>query len=153
MPFLQIIFFCWQPPQKDYFLGFFWNFRFPCFSYFLKFLHQHKKRQKQKCTSFFKTPFLTPWQTAKIYFRTPTHYLCAFFKIPEKHYKIGGKQATRILDQVLMQLWTKFWLNKPQILDQVLTLQHIYICVYIYTVYRDIHPYPVGLSCGHVFPV
>ena len=42
-----------------------------------------------------------------------------FFKIPKKHYKTGEKQAKKILDQVLTQPWTKFWRKKPQILDQV----------------------------------
>ena len=50
--------------------------------------------------------------------------------MPKKHYKIGEKQAKQILDQVLTQPWTKFWLKKNQILDQVLTLQHIYIYIY-----------------------
>ena len=31
-----------------------------------------------------------------------------FFKIPKKHYKIGEKQAKKILDQVLTQPWTHF---------------------------------------------
>ena len=55
----------------------------------------------------------------------PLHTIC-----DSKHTQNwgGGNKQKKILDQVLTQPWTKFWLKKPQILDQVLTLQHIYIC-------------------------
>ena len=41
----------------------------------------------------------------------------------QKHYQTGEEQANKFLDQVLTPPWTKFWLKKGQILDQVLTLQ------------------------------
>ena len=85
---------------------------------------------------FFENPFLTTWQIAKKLFSHP-YTLFVFFKIPKKHYKIGEKQAKKnlgpsfdaTLDQVLTQ--------KTQILDQVLTLQHIYICIYFFLRERE----------------
>ena len=115
-----------QPPKKHYFLGFFWDFLFLIFHIFL-FTFSNIKKTKTKSAHFFsRTLLLTTWQIAKKYFRTP-YTLLVILNIPKKHYKIGEKQATKILDQVLTQPWTKFWLKKTQILDQVLTLQHIYI--------------------------
>ena len=115
--------------QKHYFSGpFFEIFFFQCFHVF-SFSFSNIKETKTKSAHFFsKTLFLTPWQTAKKLFSHP-YTLFVFFKIPKKHYKTGENKQKKILDQVLTQPWTKFWLKKPQILDQVLTLQHIYICM------------------------
>ena len=76
---------------------------------------------------FFRKPFF--WHPDKLPKKLFSHpyTLFVFLKIPKKHYKTGENKQTKILDQVLTQPWTKFWLKKPQILDQVLTLQHIYI--------------------------
>ena len=92
-----------QPPKNTIFLGFFWNFLFPFFfSCFLFFFFQHKKDKNKKCTFFFENPFLTPWQTAKKYFRTPTHYLC-FLRYPKNTIKLGKNKQTKS--------WTTFWRN------------------------------------------
>ena len=108
------------------FLIFFFHF-FHVFS----FSFSNIKKTKTKSAHFFsKTFFWHPDKLPKNYFRTPTHCLC--FKIPKKHYRIGENKQKKILDQVLTQPWTKFWLKKPQILDQVLTLQHIYIYIHIH---------------------
>ena len=55
-----------NPPQNKTLLSgcFFWNFRCPCFSYFLFFFLQQKDKNK-KCLFLSKTLFLTPWQTAQ----------------------------------------------------------------------------------------
>ena len=58
--------------------------------------------------------FTATRQTANKYFRAPTHYLC-FFKIPLKTLSNWGKQAKKVLDQVLTQPWTKFWLKNPNL--------------------------------------
>ena len=76
---------------------------------------------------FFRKPFFRHLDKLPKKHFAHLHTICVFFKIPKKHYKTGEKQAKKILDQVLTQPWTRFWLKKPQILDQVLTLQHIYI--------------------------
>ena len=112
--------FCSQPPPKHYFSGPIWNL-VSIFSYFLFFFLQHKEDKNKKCTFLFENPFLTPWHIAKNYFRTPTHHLC--FKDAQKN-TIKLEKANKS--------WTKLWL-KNQILDQVLTLQHIlYVYIYIY---------------------
>ena len=141
MPFLQkTLFFVHNHPKTLFFWPFFEIFVFHVFHMF-SFSFSNIKKTKTKSAHFFsKTLFLTPWQTAKNYFRTPTHYLC-FFKITKKHYKIGKKPSKQnlgpsfdaTLDQVLTQ--------KTQILDQVLTLQHAYI-------YISIVVYYVGQGCG-----
>ena len=120
--------------QKTLFFGLFWNFIFPFFSCFL-FLFSNIKKTKQKVHIFFRKPFFdTLTNCQKIYFRTPTRYLC-FFKIPKKHYKIGenkqkknlGPSFDATLDQVLTQKnpksWTKFW--------------HYSIYIYIHTGCRN----------------
>ena len=118
--------------QKHYFLVFFWNIISPFFHVF-SFSFSTIKKTKTKSAHFFRKPFFdTLTNCPKIIF-APLHTICVFFfKIPQKHYKIGEKQAKKILDQVLTQPWTKFWRKKKkQILDQVLTLQHIHIYIYI----------------------
>ena len=72
----------------------------------------------------------------KHYFGTMRHYLC-FQKYPKKHYKMGKTMKnldqflTLSLDQFLTLSLDQFLTLKPQILDQFLTLQHIYIYIYI----------------------
>ena len=117
---------CSQPPKTLFFWAFFFLiFCFPYFSFFLFFFLQHKKT-KIESAHFFEC-LLTPWQTAKKLFSHP-YTLFAFFKITKKHFKIGENKQKKS--------WTKFWRNlgpsvdsKDPILDQVLTLQHIYIYV------------------------
>ena len=110
--------------QKTLFSGLFLNFLFPSFSCFLFFFLQHKKT-KTKSAHFFRKPFFWhPDKLPKNYFRTPTHYL--FLIYPKNTIKLRKNKQKKILDQVLTQPWTKFWLKKPQILDQVLTL---YVCI------------------------
>ena len=118
-------------PKNTIFLVFFFEIFFFHFFHVFSFSFSNIKKTKTKSAHFFfeNSFFDTLTNSQKKYFRTPTHYLC-FFKIPKKHYKTGEKQTKKILDQVLTQPWTKFWLKKPQILDQVLTLQHIYIYMY-----------------------
>ena len=114
-----------QPPQKQYFSGFsFWNFRFPIFSCFLFFFRQHKKKKtKTKCAHFFKT-FFDNLTNCQKYFRTP---LFVFFKIPQNTIKLG-KNKQKILDQVLTQPWTKFWLKKtPNLGPNFDSTAYIYI--------------------------
>ena len=114
--------------QKTLFFWVFLKFSFSMFFMFCLFLFPTWKRQKQKVHIFFRKPFF--WHLDKLpknYFRTPTHYLC-FLRYPKNTIKLGKNKQKKILDQVLTQPWTRFWLKKPQILDQVLTLQHIYIC-------------------------
>ena len=73
-----------------------------------------------------KTFFWHPDKLPQKIFSHP-YTLFVILNIPQNTKKLGKKQANNILDQVLTQPWTKFWLKKPQILDQVLTLQHLYI--------------------------
>ena len=103
-----------QPPKKHYFSRFFFEiFPFHVF-HVLSFSFSNMKKTKTKSAHFFsKTLFLTPWQTAKKLFSHP-YTLFVSFKIPPKHYQTGEKQAKKILDQVLTQPWTKFWLKNPK---------------------------------------
>ena len=78
---------------------------------------------------FFRKPFFDTLTNCQKNIFTPLHTICVFLRYPKKHYKTGENKQKKILDQVLTQPWTKFWLKKTQILDQVLTLQHIYIYV------------------------
>ena len=128
-----------QQPKKHYFSGLFLKFSFSIFFMFCLFLFPTWKRQKQKVHIFFsKTLFWHLDKLPKNYFRTPTHYLC-FLRYPKNTIKLGKNKQKKILDQVLTQPWTRFWLKKPQILDQVLTLQHAYIYIYIYACCRVKH--------------
>ena len=113
-------------PQNTIFLGFFfWNFRFPFFHVF-SFSFSNIKKTKTKSAHFFsKTLFLTTWQIAQKIFSHP-YTLFVFLRYPKNTIKLGKNKQKKILDQVLTQPWTKFWLKKPQILDQVLTLQHMW---------------------------
>ena len=132
---------------------FFWAF-FEFFHFFhvFSFSFSNIKKTKTKSAHFFSnTLFLTPWQTAKKLFSHP-YTLFVFFKIPKKHYKIGENKQKKILDQVLTQPWTKFWLKKPQIVDQVLALQHIYIYILSFTI---CFPFSLALSlsiCLYLWP-
>ena len=79
---------------------------------FSLFLSPTSKRQKQKVHIFFRKPFFWhPDKLPKNYFRTPTHYLC-FLRYPKNTIKLGKNKQKKILDQVLTQPWTKFWLKK-----------------------------------------
>ena len=121
--------------QKTLFFCFFFIFlfSFSMFFMFCLFLFPTWKRQKQKVHIFFsKTLFLTPWQTAKKLFSHPYTLFVFFLDTQKTTIKLGKNKQTKILDQVLTQPWTRFWLKKPQILDQVLTLQHMYIYMAIY---------------------
>ena len=111
---------------------FFWAF----FEIFV-FHFSYKKTKTKKCTFFFRKLFF--WQPDKLpkyYFRTPTHYLC-FFKIPNKHSKIGEKQATKNLgpsfDATLDQVLT---LKNPNLGPSFDSTPYIYIyisiCLYTY---------------------
>ena len=116
--------------QKTLFFWAFLKFSFSMFFMFCLFLFPTWKRQKQKVHIFFENPFFdTLTNCQKIIFAPHTHYLC-FFRYPKNTIKLGKNKQKKILDQVLTQPWTRFWLKKPQILDQVLTLQHIYIYIY-----------------------
>ena len=81
---------------------------------------------------FFENPFLTTWQIAKKLFSHP-YTLFVFLRYPQNTIKLGKKTSKKNLgpsfDATLDQALTQ----KPQILDQVLTLQHIYTYIYIYT--------------------
>ena len=90
----------------------------------LSFSFSTMKKTKTKSAHFFsKTLFLTPWQTAKKLFSHPYTLFVFFLRYPKNTIKMGKNKQKKILDQVLTQPWTRFWLKKPQILDQVLTLQ------------------------------
>ena len=117
-------------PKTLFFWAFFEIFFFHFFHVF-SFSFSNIKKTKTKSAHFFsKTLFSTPWQTAKKYFRTPTHYLC-FFKIPKKHYKTGEKQAKKnlgpsfdaTLDQVLTQ-------KTPNLGPGFDSTAHIYIYIF-----------------------
>ena len=109
-------------PKTLFFWAFFEIFLFQLFRIFL-FTFSNIKTTKIKSAHFFRKPFFWhPDKLPKKYFRTP-YTLFVILNIPIKHYKSGENKQTSILDQVLTQPWTKFWLKKPQILDQVLTLQ------------------------------
>ena len=113
-----------------FFLFFFEIFLFHVF-HVLSFSFSNMKKTKTKSAHFFsKTLFWHLDKLPKNYFRTPTHYLC-FLRYPKNTIKLGKNKQKKILDQVLTQPWTRFWLKKRQILDQVLTLQHIYIYTYV----------------------
>ena len=115
--------------QKTLFFWVFFEIFFFHFFHVFSFSFSNIKKTKTKSAHFFsKTLFLTPWQTAKKYFRTPTHYLC-FLRYPKNTIKLGKNKQKKILDHILTQPWTTFWLKKPQILDHILTLQHIYIYI------------------------
>ena len=102
MTFLQKRPFFFTTTQKHYFSGFFFEIFLFHFSYFPVYFFQHKKEKNKKCTFFFENPFLTPWQTAKKYFRTPTHYLW-FLTYPKNTIKLGKTSQKKS--------WTKFWRN------------------------------------------
>ena len=113
------------------------------FFHILLFTFSNIKKTKTKSAHFFsKTLFLTPWQTAKKLFRTPTHYLC-FFRPAKNTIKLGENKQKKILDGFSTQPWTDFQLKNPQILDGFSTLQHIYIVIYIDG---------PRLICSHNFP-
>ena len=98
------------------------------FSSFLFLLLQQKNDNNKTCHVRFEnliSDIPTSWQ--KHYFGTPTHYL--WFYTPQNTINWGTKQnkswtSFRVLN------WTSFDI-KPQILDQLLTLQHIYIYAHI----------------------
>ena len=115
-------------PKTLFFWVLFLKFSFSLFFQIFLFTFSNIKKTKTKSAHFFsRTLFLTTWQIAKKIFSHP-YTLFVILNIPKKHYKIGKKNKQKnILDQVLTQPWTKFWLKKPQILDQVLTLQYIYM--------------------------
>ena len=111
-----------QPPQKHNFLLFF----IKIFSHFFSFVLSNIKGQKQKL-------FLTPQQPAKTKFAP----LFVIFKMPPKHYTIGGGGKTskksctdfrlnlgQIFDAKKAKSWTDFWLYSPYIC--------MYVCMYIY---------------------
>ena len=126
MTILQKKLFSSQPPKKHYFSGLFLKFSFSIFSCFLFFFSQHKKDKNKKCTFFFENPFFdTLTNCQKIFSHTYT--LFVFFKIPKNTIKLGKNKQKKILDHILTQPWTTFCLKKTQILDHILSLQHIYI--------------------------
>ena len=134
-------------PKTLFFWAFFEIFVFQ-FCHLFFFL-QHKKDKNRKCTFFSKPLFLTffsktlfwqPDKLPKIYFRTPTHYLC-FSKIPKKHYKIGENKQNKILDQVLTQPWTKFDSKKTKSWTKF----------WLYSIYIYIHTHAVRLGSGPIF--
>ena len=113
-------------PKNTIFLGFFWNCLFPFFHVF-SFSFSNIKKTKTKSAHFFsKTLFWHLDKLPKKYFRTPTHYLC-FLRYPRNTIKLGKNKQKKILDHILTQPWTTFCLKKTQILDHILSLQHIYI--------------------------
>ena len=118
-----------QPPKKHYFSGFFLKFSFSIFSCFLFFFFQHKKDKNRKCTFFFENPFFDTLTNCQKIFSHTYRLFVLFLRYPKNTIKLGKKQAKKNLgpsfDATLDQALTQ----KPQILDQVLTLQHIYIYI------------------------
>ena len=113
--FWQKNLFAHNHPKNTIFLGFLWNCPFHIFDIF-SFSFPNKDQNK-KCT---------PWQTAKkLYSHLYTPFV--IFKIPQKHYETGEEQAKKILDQVLTQPWTKFWLNKTNLGQSFDSTAHIYM--------------------------
>ena len=112
--FLQKNVFCSHPPPKKPFFCFLFEIILVHFSYFPCF--PNKKDKDQKVHIFFRKPFLTPWQAAKNLSSRP-YTLFVFLRCPQNTLKLGktSKHLGPRLDPTL---------------DQVLTLQHIHICVY-----------------------
>ena len=132
MPFLQKnIFFVHNHPKTLFFWAFV-NFRFPCFFFnIFSFSFSNIKKTKTKSAHFFPKPsFDTLTNCQKIIF-APLYTICVFFKITKTHYKIGVKQAKTNLGPSFDATLDQGLTQKTQILDQVLTLQHIiYTCIY-----------------------
>ena len=117
MPLLQKKLVCSQPPQKHYF-PFFWDVPFPFFIFLFLFLQPKKDKNKKYIIS---KPFLTPRQPARKI--APLHTVCVF-KIPQNTIKLGKTSKTN--------LGPSFDATLDQILDQIVTLQHIWLYIYIY---------------------
>ena len=135
-----------QPPKKHYFSRLFLQFDFSIFSCFLFFVFQHRIDKNKKCTFFFENPFFDTLTNCQKIIFAPLHTILCFLRYPKNTIKLG-KQANKklgpsfdaTLDQVLTQ--------KTQILDQVLTLQHIYIYISIY-IYMFFYRFGyVALNC------
>ena len=117
-------------PKTQFFWAFFEKFLFQFIHISLFF--QHKKDKKQKVHIFYRKPFLTPWQTAQKYFRTPTHYLW-FLRYP-KTLEIGENKQTKSWTKFWPNLgppksWTKFWLYSTYIYVYI----HIPLYIYVHT--------------------
>ena len=125
-------FFFTTTQKTPFFPAFFEIFLFHFFIFSLLLFSNMKKTKTKSAHFFFGNPFLDTLTNCQKIFEHP-YTLFEILNTPKNTYKTWEKQAKIILDQVLTQPWTKFWLKKPQILDQVLTLQHIimpymYIC-------------------------
>ena len=128
---------CSQPPKNTIFQSFSFFLIFASMLFiFSLFLSPTYKRQNKECTFFSENPLfdtLTNWP--KNIF-APLHTICVF-KITKKHYKIGEKTSKKKLgprfDATLGQVLTQ----KNQILDQVLTLQHIYMAKTSSSAYKE----------------
>ena len=110
---------------------FFWAFFEILFFLFFIFLFTFSniKETKTKSAHFFsRTLFLTTWQIAKNIFSHP-YTLFVILNIPQNTIKLG-KTSKKSLGPSFDATLDQVWLKKPQILDQVLTLQHIYIYIY-----------------------
>ena len=98
---------------------------------------------------FFENPFLTTWQIAKHLFSHPIHTICAFFKIPKKHYEIGENKQ-KILDQVLTHPWTKFDSKKPKSWTKFwlysIYIYIYYLCLFLFSLF-SFFIFLLGLLC------
>ena len=95
--------------KKHYFQFFSY---FPCFSSFLLFFLQHKKRQKQKMHFFFRKPFFDTPTTCPKFIFAPLHTICDLKNNAPNTTKFG--KTSKVLDLFLTQAWTNFWLKERQ---------------------------------------
>ena len=95
--------------QKHNFTVFFEAFLFH-FSYFLFCFFQHKKDKKKTSIFFVRKPFFDTLTNCQKIFSHP-YALFVILRCPPNAIKLW-KTSKNILDQVLTQPWTKFWLKK-----------------------------------------
>ena len=133
MPFLKEKTFLFTTTPKTLFFCFFEMFLFHIFhSFSLSFSNIKRFKKNKKCTFLFENPFLTLWQTAKEYFRTPTHYYLCFFRCPQNTIKLGKASKTNLgpsFDPTLDQALTH---KNPNLGPSFDSTAHIYIYTYTY---------------------
>ena len=105
--FYKNIFFHSQPPKNIFSLSIFWNFHF---SYFVW------------------EPFSSHLNNCPKNIFAPLHIV--FLRWPKNNVKLGQNKQKQILDQIWAIL-DQILIQKTQILDPILSLQHTYIHIYI----------------------
>ena len=119
-----------KSPKNAIFL-FFWNVPFPFFHFLFCFI-QHKNKNAH----LFRKPFFDTLTNCPKLLSHP-YTLFVIFKIPPKHFKIGGKGKTNLrpsFDPTLEQVLTQ----KPNLGTSFDSRAHIYIYIYMHACWRVI---------------